>query len=77
MAFICNILLFRGLDIYSALYDKIALIGDFNAEGSEDTLAYFFNCHNSSNIVRDKACFKSLSNPSCVELIIINNFGCF
>ena len=52
MAFICNIsssitmwqILFdylsRGLDIYSALYDKFVLIGVFNAEESEDTLAY-------------------------------------
>ena len=40
----------RGLDIYSALYDKFVLIGVFNAEESEDTLAYLLNCHNASNI---------------------------
>ena len=38
----------RGLDIYSALYDKFVLIEDFNAKDSEDTLAYFLNCHNAS-----------------------------
>ena len=66
-----------GLDIYSALYDKFVLIGYFNAEESEDTLAYFLNCHNASNLVRDKTCFKSLSNPSCIDLIITNKPGCF
>ena len=40
--------------IYSALYDNFVLIGDFNTEESEDTLAYFLNYHNASNILRDK-----------------------
>ena len=55
------------------------MIGDSNAEESEDTLAYFLNCHNASNIVRDKTCFKSLNNPSCIciDLIITNKPGCF
>ena len=53
------------------------LIRDFNAEESEDTLAYFLYCHNASKIVRDKTCFKSLSNPSCIDLIITNKPGCF
>ena len=67
----------RSLDIYSALYDKFVLIREFNAEESENTLAYFLNCHNASNLVRDKACFKSLSNPSCIGLTITNKPGCF
>ena len=49
----------------------------FNAEESVDTLAYFLNCHNASNLVRDKTCFKSLSNPSCINLIVANKPGCF
>ena len=27
--------------------------------------------------IRDKACFKSLSNSSCIDPIIINKPGCF
>ena len=67
----------RGLDIYSALYDKFVLVRDFIAEESEDPLAYFLNCHNASNILRDKTCFKSLKNPSCIDLIITKKPGCF
>ena len=67
----------RSLDIYIALYDKFVLIGDFNAEKSEDTLAYFLNFHNTSNLVIDKTCFKSLRNPSCIDFIITNKPGCF
>ena len=53
----------RSLDIYSALYDKFVLIGDFNAEESEDILASFLNCHNASNLVRDKT---SAPNPEYI-----------
>ena len=66
----------RGLAIYSALYDKFVLIGDFNRKESENNPAYFLNCHNASNRVRDKICFKSLSNLSCIDLIITNKPGC-
>ena len=52
------------------------MIGDFNAEESEDTIAYFLNCHNASNI-EVKTCFKSLSNLSCTDLIITNKPACF
>ena len=53
------------------------MIGGFNHEESEVTLKYFLNCNNATNKVRDKTCFKSLSNQSCIDLIITNNSGCF
>ena len=67
----------RGLDIYSTSYDKFVLIGDFNAEESEEIFSYFLKCHNASNIVKEKTCLKSLDNPSCIDLIITNKPGCF
>ena len=67
----------RGLDIYSTSCDKFALIGDFNAEESEEIFSYFLKCHNASNIVKEKTCLKGLDNPSCIDLIITNKPGCF
>ena len=67
----------KGLDTYSAFFDKFVLIGDFNAEESEDTVKTFLDNHNASNLVKDKTCFKSLDNPSCIDLIITNKPGCF
>ena len=55
----------------------VSITAPITAEESEDTLAYFFNCHNASNLVRDKTCFKSLSNPSCTDPFITNKPGCF
>ena len=67
----------KGLDTYSAFFDKFVLIGDFNAEESEDTVKTFLDNHNVSNIVKDKTCFKSLDNPICIDLIITNKPGRF
>ena len=48
------------------------LIGDFNAEDTESCLSEFFYEHNAENIVKGKTCFKSLNNPSCIDLFLTN-----
>ena len=48
------------------------LIGDFNAEDTEPRLSEFLYEHNAENIVKDKTCFKSLNNPSCIDLFLTN-----
>ena len=62
----------NGLDIYSKFYNKYMLIGDFNAEGSEPCLSQFRFEINAKNIVKEPTCFKSLSNPRCIDLVITN-----
>ena len=61
----------KSLDKYS-YYDKFILIGDFNAEDSEPILSDFLSTYNAKNIVKSKTCFKSINNPSCIDLIITN-----
>ena len=48
------------------------LVGDFNAEESEPCLAQFLFEMNAKNIVKEPTCFKSLSSPSCTDLVITN-----
>ena len=67
----------NGLDIYSKFYDKSMLVGDFNAEESEPCLSQFFFQMNGKNIVKEPTCSKSLSNPSCIDLVIIISFSNF
>ena len=66
-----------GLDIYSKCYDKYMLIGDFNGEESEPCLSQFLFEINAKNIVKEPTCFKSLSNPSCTDLVITNSSSNF
>ena len=48
------------------------LIGDFNAEDTDPCLSEFLYEHNAENIVKDKTCFKILSNPSSIDLFLTN-----
>ena len=54
-------------------YDKILLTGDFNAEIHDDYLQSFLYQHELKSLVKEKTCFKSISNPSCIDLFLINN----
>ena len=53
------------------------LVGDFNAEELEPCLSQFLFEMNAKNIVKESTCFKSLSNPSCIDLVITNSFSNF
>ena len=61
----------NSLDKYSH-YDQFLLIGDFNAEDSEPILSQFLSIYNAKNIVKNKTSFKSIDNPSCIDLFITN-----
>ena len=67
----------RALDIYNKFYDKSLLVGDFNAEETEPCLNSFLSEYNLTNIVKDKTCFKSIENPSCIDLVLTNNSHSF
>ena len=53
-------------------YEIILLVGDLNAENIKPCLSEFVYQHNAENIVKEKTCFKSLTNPSRIDLFLIN-----
>ena len=63
----------KVLDKYSQIYDRFLITGDFNAEDSEPCLSQFLFAHDAVNIVKENTCFKSLNNPSCIDLFITNS----
>ena len=66
-----------ALDIYTHTYDKIFLTGDFNAEENECILGNSMELYDLKNLVKDKTCFKSIGNPSCVDLFLTNCYRSF
>ena len=60
------------LDKYTQKYDRFLLIGDFSAEDSEPCLSEFVHDSNTENIIKEKTYFKSLINPSCIDLLLTN-----
>ena len=65
-----------ALDVYSN-YDKFLLAGDFNMEDKETVLSDFLFEYKAKNLVKEKTCFKSIENPSCIDLFITNSFRSF
>ena len=48
-------------------------IGDFNAEESESCFSQFPFEMNAKSIFRGATCYNSLSNPSCIDIVITNS----
>ena len=53
------------------------LAGDFNAEESKPWISQFIDEYNAKNIVQEDTCFKSVLNPSCIDLLITNSLLSF
>ena len=48
------------------------MTGDFNAEENEVIFSNFLELYDLKNLVREKTCFKSIDNPSCIDLFLTN-----
>ena len=62
----------EAMDVHLTRYDKFVLAGDFNIQENEKDTSDFLDKYNAINLVKVKTCFKSIENPSCVDLIIMN-----
>ena len=62
-----------ALDKYRQKYPKFLLCGDFNAEISELCFTNFLQKHDAGSIIRENTCFKSITNPSCIDLFVTNS----
>ena len=65
------------LDINSKKYDNILLLGDFNSEIHEEAMSEFCEDYNLTNLIKEPTCFKSVQNPSTIDLILTNRPRCF
>ena len=62
----------KGLDYYSSKYENFILLGDFNAQIDNEIVENFCSTYNLKSLVKEYTCFKSLQNPSCIDLILTN-----
>ena len=62
----------KALDIYGN-YEKVLLTGDFNSEITEPCMDSFLYQHGVTSLVKAKTCFKSITNPTCIELFLTNS----
>ena len=66
----------KVLDTYCQ-YDNILLSGDLNSETLEVCLDSFLYQHDLKNLVKEKTCFKSVSNPSWIDIFLMNQVFSF
>ena len=62
-----------ALDVYNTNYEKYMLAGDFNAEENELVMKRFLELYGLKNLVHENTCFKSVNNPSCIDLLLTNS----
>ena len=67
----------NALNMYISEYDKILLTGDFNTNESHVAMKNFLELFNLTNLVKENTCFKSIDNPSCIDLFITNSTQSF
>ena len=62
----------NALEIYNKKYEKCIIAGNFNAEEHEVDLSNFLGTYGLKSLVHEKTCFKSLTNPTCIDLLLTN-----
>ena len=65
------------IDFYSKTYDNFFIAEDFNCQETEPILSEFLNMCSAKNIVKEETCFKSIENPSCIDLFLTNKPNLF
>ena len=60
------------LDIYSTSYGNFIILGDFNIEMEEQQIKDFCDNYGLKSLIRQPTCYKSPSNPTCIDLILTN-----
>ena len=62
----------NNIDKYLSTYENFIVLGDFNAEPSNQYIEDFCQVYCCRNILHDKTCFKNPQRPTCIDLIITN-----
>ena len=67
----------KELDKFLPNYENLLLLGDFNSEMCEEPMKNFSETYNLTNLITDPTCFKSINNPSCIDVMLTNRNSCF
>ena len=65
-----------GIDFYSK-YDNFVAFGDLNTEVSNAFMEQFCASYSLKSLIKEHKCFKSVDNPSCIDLTLTNHPKCF
>ena len=58
------------LDSHSSTYEKLLILGDFNIEADDQNMNTFCDSYSLTSLIKQLACYKNLSHPKCIDLIL-------
>ena len=58
-------------------YDNLILIGDYNSQMEEEKMKDFCDIYNLQNLINEATCFKSVQNPTSIDVILTNESESF
>ena len=62
----------KKLDKLLAQYENLIFLGDFNSEVKEEEMKNFCETYDLTNLITEPTCFKSVENPSSIDVILTN-----
>ena len=62
----------KTLHLHSSTYNKIVLLGDFNAETDEQHMESFCDNYSLKILNRQPTCYKNFEKLTCIELVLTN-----
>ena len=67
----------KNIDLCSGIYENFVMIGDFNAEPTENAMEEFMKLYNLKNLIKEPTCYKNPDKPLCIDLILSNRSKSF
>ena len=65
------------LDLHSATYEKVFILGDFNVGIEEQHMKAFYDNYNPTSIIKQATCYRNGHIATCIDLILSNTPGSF
>ena len=63
----------KSLDLYSAYYKNIILLGEFNISIDDTHMESFCESYRFKSLIKDLTCFNNPGNPSSIDLMLTNS----
>ena len=67
----------KNIDLCSGIYENFVIMGDFNAEPTENAMEGLMKLYNLKDLIKGPTCYKNTGKPLCIDLILSNRSKSF
>ena len=67
----------KQLDKFLPIYENILILGDLNSFITENEMKNFTEMYNLKNLLNEPTCYKSVNNPSSIDVMLTNKENSF